>query len=432
MTAGHDHGRNRLPSRRARRRLLSVLAVTSAWATCLLGPAPAAHADDVRSQQWYLDAMRAEEMWKVSTGEGVKVAVVDSGVNASTDALKGQVLPGEDMTGAPGEATDDYLGHGTDMAELIAGTGKNGSVKGLAPGAKIIPYRIPLKGLDRKLRADGFVKAIRAAADSDAKIINMSFGGLYYTPAGEEAIEYALGKGKLLFAGVGNDGEKGNKPKYPVSYSGVVGVGATDRRGEVTGFSQHGLNVDLSAPGVDVPGWCDEKFEKYCPNGAGTSVATAIASASAALIWAKNPDWTANQVLRVLVDTAGRKDEKKGASSVYVGYGAVRPRIHLLEGKGDPGDPNKNPIEATEPTPSASASPPQGESGGKNDRNDAGGKGEDRKDQAGNAENTGNTENTATESKDDGDLWIYLGAGAAAAVVVAGAFVLVRRTIRKT
>lgn len=423
MTAGHDHGRNRLPSRRTRRRLLSALAATSAWTTCLVGLAPTAHADDIRPQQWYLDAMQAEKMWKVSTGEGVKVAVIDSGVNASTDALRGQVLPGEDMTGAPGEATDDYLGHGTDMAELIVGTGKNGSVRGLAPGAKVIPYRIPLKGLDTKLKADGYVKAIRAAADSDAKIINMSFAGTYYDTDGAEAIEYALSKGKLLFAGVGNDAEKGNKPQYPASYPGVVGVGATDRQGEVTGFSQHGLNVDLSAPGADIPGWCDGKFDKYCLDGAGTSVATALASASAALIWAKNPDWTANQVLRVLVDTAGRKDNKKGASSVYVGYGAVRPRIHLLEGKGDPGDPGKNPIEATEPTPSAPASPSRGESDGKSRTNDAGGTDEGRKDRV---------ENTAAESEDDGDLWIYLGAGAAAAIVVAGAFVLVRRTIRKT
>ncbi|MGK5497459.1 S8 family serine peptidase [Streptomyces sp. URMC 125] len=423
MTAGHDHGRNRLPSRRTRRRLLSALAATSAWTTCLVGLAPTAHADDIRSQQWYLDAMQAEKMWKVSTGEGVKVAVIDSGVNASTDALRGRVLPGEDMTGAPGEATDDYLGHGTNMAELIAGSGVNGSVRGLAPGAEIVPYRIPLKGLDGKLDSDGYAKAIRAAADSDAKIISMSFGGPYYREDGEKAIEYALGKGKLLFASVGNDARKGNKPRYPASYAGVVGVGATDQQGEVTGFSQHGMNVDLSAPGSEMPGWCDKSFQKYCVRDGGTSAATALASASAALIWAKNPEWTANQVLRVLVDTAGRKDDKKGASSVYVGYGAVRPRIHLLEGKGDPGDPGKNPIEATEPTPSAPASPSRGESDGKSRTNDAGGADEGRKDRV---------ENTAAESEDDGDLWIYLGAGAAAAIVVAGAFVLVRRTIRKT
>ncbi|WP_241028147.1 S8 family serine peptidase [Streptomyces verrucosisporus] len=367
--------------------------------------------------------MRAEEMWEVSTGEGIKVAVIDSGVNDSTDALRGQVLPGEDMTGSPGEATDDYLGHGTDMAEVIAGTGKNGSIRGLAPGAKIIPYRIPLKGLGNKLKADGYMKAIRAAADSDAKIISMSFGGSYYDSAGAEAVEYAISKGKLLFASVGNDAEGENKPRYPASYPGVVGVGATDEKGEVTGFSQYGVNVDLSAPGSEMPGWCDKNFQKYCAGKGGTSAATAIASASAALIWAKNPDWTANQVLRVLVDTAGRKDRKEGASSVYIGYGAVRPRIHLLEGKGDPGEPGTNPIEVTEPTLPPEASSSEGESDGKNDRGGAGGTDEDRNDQG---------EAAAAASEDDGSLWIYLGAGAAAAIVVVGAFVLVRRTIRGT
>ncbi|MFH0242110.1 S8 family serine peptidase [Streptomyces sp. HK10] len=422
MTAGHDHG-HRLPSRRMRRRLLSALAVTGAWTICLVGTAPVAQAEDVRSQQWYLDAMRAEEMWKVSTGEGVKVAVVDSGVNDSTDALRGQVLPGEDMTGTPGEATDDYLGHGTAMAELIAGTGKNGGVRGLAPGARVIPYRIPLKGLDGKSKTNGFVKAIRAAADSDAKIINMSFGGPYYDPARAEAIEYAIGKGKLLFAAVGNDAEGRNRPEYPASYPGVVGVGATDEQGEVTGFSQYGVNVDLSAPGSEMPGWCDKSFQKYCVRDGGTSSATALASASAALIWARNPDWTANQVLRVLVDTAGRKDKKEGASSVHIGYGAVRPRIHLLDGGGDSGDPDRNPIEATEPTLPPAASSAEGESDGKNDRDGAGRTDEDRKDQG---------ETAAAASEDDGSLWIYLGAGAAAAIVVVGAFVLVRRTIRRT
>ncbi|MGK5447832.1 S8 family serine peptidase [Streptomyces radiopugnans] len=367
--------------------------------------------------------MRAEEMWKVSTGEGVKVAVIDSGVNDSTDALRGQVLPGEDMTGAAGGATDDYAGHGTNMAELIAGTGKNGSVRGLAPGAKIIPYRISAEDEDDRFDDVSYGEAVRAAADSDAKIISMSFGSPYHDPVGAEAVEYALSKGKLLFASVGNDAKGKNRPEYPASYPGVVGVGATDEKGEVTGFSQHGVNVDLSAPGSEMPGWCDESFQKYCVRDGGTSAATAIASASAALIWAKNPDWTANQVLRVLVDTAGRKDGKDGASSVYIGYGAVRPRIHLLEGKGDPGDPGRNPIEATEPTLPPKASSSEGESDGKNDRNGAGGTDEDRKDQG---------ETAAAASEDDGSLWIYLGAGAAAAIVVAGASVLVRRTIRRT
>jgi len=413
MTAGHNHGQGGVPSRRTtRRRLLSVLAVAGAWTTGLVGLAPIAHADGVQSQQWYLDAMQAEEMWKVSTGKGIKVAVVDTGVDPTTDSLQGQVLPGVDASGAPGEATDDYDGHGTTIAEYIVGTGKNGGIKGLAPGAKVIPIRASLEGLKDLEKAASPSKAVWAAANSDAHILNMSFGGPP-DPDTEKAIEHAIARGKLVFAGTGNNGDEDNMTNYPAGYPGVVGVAATDKTGKVGDFSQYGQSADLAAPGVGVPVWCDEKLQSYCTGKQGTSMATAIASASAALIWSKHPDWTANQVLRVLIDTAGRK-AKSDVSSKYIGYGAVRPRIHLLEGKGDPGAPDRNPIEATEPTGSPSASSSPEKSDAKNGDTAA----EDR------------VEKASSKTEDDSNLWIYLGAGAAAAVVVVGAFVLVRRTRR--
>ncbi len=105
------------------------------------GLAPSATAIDAQSEQWYLSAMKADEMWKVSTGKGVKVAVVDTGVNPNTSSLKGQVLA-EAPAAVAYKATEDYDGHGTSMAELIAGTGAGGGLKGLAPDAKIVPYRI--------------------------------------------------------------------------------------------------------------------------------------------------------------------------------------------------------------------------------------------------------------------------------------------------
>lgn len=107
-----------------RGRLLGTVAVAAAWSVGFAGAASSAVAADVQSKQWYLRAMQAEEMWKVTTGEGIKVAVIDTGVNASTSSLKGQVLKGFDATGADGDEYDDYRGHGTTMAELIAGTGK--------------------------------------------------------------------------------------------------------------------------------------------------------------------------------------------------------------------------------------------------------------------------------------------------------------------
>ncbi|MFI6688673.1 S8 family serine peptidase [Streptomyces sp. NPDC050485] len=308
-----------------------------------MGLAPHAVADDVAPKQWYLDAMHAADMWKVSTGKGIKVAVVDSGVNPDTPSLKGQVLSQEVPQGAAYGATSDYVGHGTTMAELIAGTGQGGGLKGLAPGAKIIPLRIQLKDPEELKRTQSEVAGIRAAADTDAKIINMSFGGRAMHPEVEAAIKYAVAKGKLLFAATGNDGDSPDDfLEFPAAYPGVVGVGAADENGKVGEFSQTGEFVGLASPGLNIPVWCDATFQKYC-TGQGTSQASAIASASAALIWSAHPTWTANQVLRVMIDTASRTWDKK-TTSRFLGHGLIRPRLVLEQSGINPGPPNVDPL----------------------------------------------------------------------------------------
>ncbi|MEV0884893.1 S8 family serine peptidase [Streptomyces microflavus] len=349
------------------KRVLGALAVAASWSLVFAGVAQPAAAADVQSKQWYLSAMQAEEMWKISTGKGIKVAVIDTGVNPKTPSLKGQVLKGFDATGVAGDENDDYDGHGTNMAELIAGTGAGGGLKGLAPGAKIIPMRVTDTEFQKKhsVNARDFEDAIRAAADSEAKIISMSFGSLYSTRGEREAVKYAESKGKLFFAAVGNDGAGRNEEEYPAAYPQVVGVASADRNGKVAEYSQNGNTVDIAAPGQEIPQWCDNSFQRYCDGGSGTSSATAIASASAALVWSANPDWTANQVLNVLFDTAGR-DWEKGTLSKYLGHGLIRPAMNILKGKGDPGDPdisplteertNGSPASPAPSTPSASAS----------------------------------------------------------------------------
>ncbi|MEW2067321.1 S8 family serine peptidase [Streptomyces sp. NPDC007346] len=342
---------------RSQKRVLGALALAASWSIVFAGAAQPAAAADVQSKQWYLSAMQAEEMWKVTTGEGVKVAVIDTGVNASTPSLQGQVLKGTDATVAEGDEYDDYSGHGTTMAELIAGTGKGGGLKGLAPGSKIIPVRISNDEFQKKpsLNTTEWADAIRAAADSDAKIISMSFGGEFGVHREREAVKYAESKGKLFFASVGNNAEKGNADLYPASFPQVVGVSSADKDGNVSKFSQNGNSVNIAAPGSDIPRWCDNSFKSYCDGIGGTSSATAIASASAALVWSAHPDWTANQVLNVLFDTAGRSWEK-GTLSKYLGHGLVRPAMNILKGEGDPGDPDISPL-TDEPTNGSPASP---------------------------------------------------------------------------
>ncbi|MEU7428526.1 S8 family serine peptidase [Streptomyces sp. NPDC040750] len=355
-----------LLTRRNARRLSAVCSALGALAITSATLAPEAAALDVQSKEWYLDAMGAQDIWKISTGKGVKVAVIDSGVNPTTSSLKGQVLVDEVAKPVAYHVTQDYTGHGTSMAEIIAGTGAGGGIKGLAPGAKIIPYRIVLHGLngEQEQRATATTAdAIRAAADSQAKIINMSFGGPTPDDDAKAAMKYAASKGKLMFVSVGNQGDDGNTPDYPSIYPHAIGVSAIDKTGTVAKFATYGDYVDLAAPGLNVPSWCDGKFTEYCDSD-GTSPASAIASASAALVWSVHPDWTGNQVLRTLIDTAGRSWPKDKPSK-YLGYGGIRPRRVLIDKNIDPGPANVDPLayensDGTSAAPSPSAKSPAG------------------------------------------------------------------------
>ncbi|MEU3690064.1 type VII secretion-associated serine protease mycosin [Streptomyces narbonensis] len=326
-----------------------------------------AHAEDFRAQQWHLDAMGAEEIWQLSTGKGVTVAVIDSGVEKNNPDLRGRVLEGKDFA-SPAESGNqftDYSGHGTGMAGLIAGTGARDGGQGafgLAPGAKILPLRIPgLEGGDVSMDQGSkdfnrtVPQAIRYAADSGAKVINVSLGNAKGSQALTDAVKHALDKGALVFAAVGNTGDKGNRMEYPGATPGVVGVGAVDNKGQHVPSSQHGDQVDIVAPGKDTVHACGGGTG-VCKS-TGTSDATAIASAAAALLWSKHPDWTNNQVLKVMLNTVAKPagDEKR---SDFLGYGAIRP-LRTLKTPGDPGPADVRPIddltEVATATPSAPA-----------------------------------------------------------------------------
>lgn len=401
---------------RAGRRVSTACAALGAFAIMSSGLAPGAVAADVQSKQWYLNAMHAEDMWKVSTGKGIKVAVLDTGVNPDTPSLRGQVLAGEVPDAVSYNATEDYDGHGTSMAELIVGTGAGGGMQGLAPGAKIIPIRMLVNGVENetdKKKTPSAADAIKAAADSDAQIISMSYGGRFIDPDEEKAIKYAHSKGKLMFASTGNAAKTKNFIDYPAAYPYVVGVAAADDKGKVGDFSEHGNYVDLAAPGLNVPTWCDATFRSYC-DGRGTSMATAIASASAALIWSAHPNWTANQVLRSLIDTASR-DWPKNKPSNYLGYGLVRPRKVLENSNINPGSAATDPLSFENGTGvtgvNASPSAPASTSS-QAPKNTSGGQ----------ISAAGST----SESSDNATMWIALGAAGAALVIGGGAFAVIR------
>ncbi|WP_258535037.1 S8 family serine peptidase [Streptomyces sp. PT12] len=284
-------------------------------------------------------------MWEQTRGEGVTVAVLDSGVDASLPHLEGQVMEGADFTRDPEGAHYDTEGHGTVMAGVIAGTGEGGGIQGLAPGAEILPVRVADSASWDFGLEDRFAEAIQYAVDSGAKIINIAVGSEVASGNPEElyaAIDEAVRSDVLIFAAAGNSAEYSNLVSQPANYDGIVGIGAVDRNGDRAVYSTPSPYVALSAPGNDVPGYCpDRSWEEAClVERGGTSVATALTSASAALIWSAHPDWTKNQVLRALAQTAegdGRRDDN-------VGFGMIRPDRVILDEGVDPGEPDVNPM----------------------------------------------------------------------------------------
>ncbi|MFE2045089.1 type VII secretion-associated serine protease mycosin [Streptomyces sp. NPDC059477] len=403
------------------RRRHRLAAASTALGVLLVGAAGTpAYAESTREQQWFLDAMQAEDMWQTSTGEGVTVAVIDSGVDPDNPDLEGRVLPGEDFApDEPGDEHTDYNGHGTGMAGLIAGTGAWGGGKGafgLAPGAKILPIRVPPgeSAANKAAQVERFneitPKAIRYAADEGAQIINISLGVTAGSPQLTEAVRYALAKGSLIFASVGNSGDEGNLPEYPGATPGVVGVGAVGKDLRRTDESQHGPQVDIAAPGEEMVHTCGNETGLCTSHG--TSDATALASASAALIWSEHPDWTNNQVLRVMLNTIGAPTDGAERND-SIGYGIVRPRI-ALEAPGNPGPADEYPLpdlSAAEPPASPEATSP----GDPQDDTPA-----DQQSPAA----------TATPS-DDGNTPLWLALGAGAAVLAAAALTLVVRSRRQ-
>ncbi|MFH8499355.1 type VII secretion-associated serine protease mycosin [Streptomyces coeruleorubidus] len=295
----------------------------------VLVPSTAAHADGIRAQQWALEAMHTQEAWQTTKGEGVTVAVLDTGVEEDHPDLIGNVLTGEDLVGFGAEPGDRaWARHGTAMAGIIAGHGHGpgnaDGVIGIAPEAKILPVRVILEDGDpsrakaRSTRGNALAEGIRWAADHGADVINLSLGddsaSAHPEPGEDQAIQYALKKGVVVVASAGNGGEKGDRISYPAAYPGVIAVTAVDRSGTRAPFSTRRWYATVSAPGVDVV--IADPDRKYY-EGWGTSAAAAFVSGAAALLRAAHPDLTPAQIKSLLEDTArnapaGGRDDSRG------------------------------------------------------------------------------------------------------------------------
>ncbi|MEV6027946.1 type VII secretion-associated serine protease mycosin [Streptomyces sp. NPDC052036] len=300
-----------------------VVALTGAL---LLTSAPNASADYIRDKQWVIGVMNFEKVWAESRGQGVTVAVIDTGVDASNPDLVGQVLPGKNVTGSDEDPHRDTNGHGTGMASIIAGhghgAGYSSGVIGLAPKAKILPIKAGNSSEDVN---ELWPAGVRYAVDHGASVINLSFKDSLARPGSEgaKAIEYAQRRDVVVVASTGNDGSA--EVDYPGKLPGVVAVGAVDQSLNLWDNSNYGAGVTLTAPGVKIVE-ADPSQPSGYSEGTGTSDAAAYVSATAALVRAKYPNLTAGQVINRLIKSATflNHDVKKTPDEEY-GYGIIRP-----------------------------------------------------------------------------------------------------------
>ncbi|MEV4259341.1 S8 family serine peptidase [Spirillospora sp. NPDC049652] len=304
------------------RRIAAVTASAAlAWPFLGVGAgAGVAAADPVRDAQGpAFEAMDVPSAWKATRGAGVTVGVVDSGVQTGQPELAGQVTTGPDMIANIDGSTTPARLHGTSMAMLIAGKGRGrggrSGVMGVAPKARILAVRAIAEPEDASFRLykttpkgqGATARGIRYVVDHGADVINLSIGRYDEQPDERDAIGYAVSKGVVVVAAVGNDGDKrsgfdakGYAPySYPASYPGVIAVAATNQRHVRAGFSNRNFSVLVAAPGVSLPGIGPEHGAYYVTDG--TSDSTALVSGIAALIRARHPKLAPALVAQALV-----------------------------------------------------------------------------------------------------------------------------------
>lgn len=255
--------------------------------------------------QWPLFKVEAATAWNYALGTGVKVAVLDTGVQANHPDLAGKIVLQYDFAYNDSVA-NDVDGHGTHTAGTVGATTYN------ATGVASLGYNVQLM-CGKVLNDSGsgshaaIANGIVWAADNGAKVINMSLGGPSGSSTLQNAVNYAWNKGVVVVASAGNAGN--TAANYPAYYTNALAVAATDRNDKRASFSTYGSWVDIAAPGVDVASTYINSQYVYM---SGTSMAAPHVSALAGLVWGTSYGPSASAVRMRLVNTG---------DSVSTGFG---------------------------------------------------------------------------------------------------------------
>ncbi|MFC3821639.1 type VII secretion-associated serine protease mycosin [Planomonospora venezuelensis] len=321
--------------------LITISLVAFAWPS-VRGPDDPPVPVHQRARQWALAPLDAPEAWRTTRGEGVVVAVLDTGVDPAHPDLAGAVVEGPDLTGTA--RRESLWGrHGTAMASLIAGRGHGGGrtagVLGVAPGSTILSVRValenddPRRGRARQRGGNALARGIRYAVDHGAQVINMSLGcgsGSWEGSAAEQrAVRYALGRGVVLVASSGNDGAGPGRKNFPAAYPGVISVGAVDENMRVAPFSNRQDDLSVVAPGTGIV--TADRTGSYVVTD-GTSSAAALVAGVAALVRAEFPELSPAQVRRA-VERGATRPPAEGHDPAY-GHGVVNAARALEQAAG--------------------------------------------------------------------------------------------------
>lgn len=297
----------------------------------------------IADRPWALQRLMLDALWARTKGKGVRVAVIDTGVDRANPQLSGALDPGagrDFVDPKGGDGTSDTVGHGTKVAGLIAARPQEGTgFVGLAPEATVIPIR--QNDGQGNGNAATLAQAIDHAVAKGAQVINISQDTDAPLTADSElgkAVQRALNAKAVVVASAGNDGMSGQKRKtYPAAFPGVLAVASSDRNNERAAFSQPGDFIGVAAPGVDmvstVPG-----FGQCVDNG--TSFSAPYVAGVAALLRAEHPQWSPQEVVWQIQNTAERAVNGRDD---YVGWGVVDPVRAVTQDREAPRAPVPDP-----------------------------------------------------------------------------------------
>lgn len=282
---------------------------------------------DLRPFQWGLDAVSAEAAWALGyTGQGVIIAVMDTGIDWTHPDLDGQVIGGVEVRNMTllSYGNNDTYGHGTHVAGIIAAKNDGRGVVGLAYNAKILDVRIFDPNF---IGTVNYLQGVVWAVANGARVLSNSWGGAAYSQAIKAAVDYALAHGVVVVVSAGNDTYA--LWRRPANIPGAIAVAASDPHNRKASFSTEGWWVSVAAPGVRVlssvrtnttqAGTGLPLLYDYWD---GTSMACPFVSALAAMLLEKYPAATPYQVKKLLQATA--KDLEAPGFDPKTGHGLIQ------------------------------------------------------------------------------------------------------------